>query len=308
MTQFLEPHPYDARPITMRPGPGRSVGVLPDRFYQYSFARDLIALLPLEMWVQARRAAGERETFEVMVWGPERRLSGWQEAAAAWGLRIDRWHSLSQSIDDCRVAMDWFETRGIGATLEDRAGHEYNLWTRTGPRPTLKFFVAMDFEVPTSVATDSDRLTRAAHFLGAQKPFRSVSFFRRPQYHFADHHGAHRWLAQREGLGARLVALRGLTDDDPFGRAYLDPHTFAGFDEWLRRLVRLNGRAIRSHAPAKRDAVVEIANTLRTGDALRQTRLWLNDAERRADSGLPVDFTLPRLLGLSETAQMRIIP
>lgn len=280
--------------------PVRAVGVL----YPTARPEDFEALLPLEMWVNVRRAAGMADQFEVCLWGAQRHLPRVQEAARAWGLRVDKWHHLSHSTDDCRVAMDWINSRGGGPWV---TGTNINWWTDGGPRPILKFLIAMGYRLPDMLAGSHGwRLVRIRDTAQSGALRRGPTPWLHPRRALFDgwatgRHSLREWRPARGAVGARLLALL-----PPRGR--IEPDVLARLDVRLRVLYRIRNAPRQPPGDLPRAALVELANALLTLQALPIVWRWLIEAQRRADSGEAVDFSLPTLLGLHPISGLRIIP
>lgn len=281
-------------------GPVRAVGVL----YPTARSEDFEALLPLEMWVHVRRAAGISDRFEVCLWGAKRHLPRIQATAREMGLRVDAWHHLSHSTDDCRVAMDWIRSRGGGSWV---SGTNINWWTDGGPRPVLKFLIAMGFELPGMLACSHGWRLAQIRGLAQAAPLRRGPtpwpLLRRPLSDgwATGRHSLREWRPARGAVGARLLSLL------PH-RTRVGPDVLARFDVRLRALHRIQNAPPAPPSTLSRATLVELANALVRLAALPLIWRWLVDAQRDADASVAVDFTLPRLLGLHPITGLSIIP
>jgi hypothetical protein len=251
-----------------------------------------IDVLAFEMWLACRA-----RPLVMVVHGPSTRSTAWRALAQRLGLRVQRWIWLLDSpLDDCRVGLDLLASRGVPTA---------SIWSSSGPSDALRLFVELDFTLPDVVVgrpVDVDPVVALSARLRRPAPW----VFPRACFDFAPRKGRHdlvQWLQARHGSGARLLALRSV---GAAPRLNADPGFLATLDVRLRRLARL-GHFTESPPPTHIQRLAW-ADAVRDGHMLAKLSAWLNDAEGRRRGGLPVDFTLPRLLGLSETAQMRIIP
>lgn len=251
-----------------------------------------IDVLPFEMWLALRA-----RPLIMVVHGRSTRSTMWRLLARHLGLRVQRWiWLLDTAVDDCRVGLDLLASRGASTA---------SLWSPAGPSAALQLFAALDFELPSALLgspTHIDPIRALSAQLKQPPPF----VFPHTNFGYAWRGGRHdlsEWLKARGGVGARLLALRSVGAQP---RIIPDPGFLAALDVRVRRLARLGEFPLGAQPNDERHAAW--SETVREGRMLADFSVWLNDAERCQRGGLPIDFALPRLLGLSETAQLRIIP
>lgn len=280
----------------------RAVGLV----YPGAGLDDLMALLPLEMWTRVRRAAGLADRFEICLWGAQAHLPQVQALAASLEMQVDAWHDLSCSTDDCRVAMDWLRSRGGEGPEAWIPNTMITWWTRTGPRPTLKFLVALGLTLPDVIASSHAWRRAIVCDLGHSRALRRPwAFLHQPLSDGTGtgRHSLRAWQAARGAQGCRLLALWARPE-----RRYVQVETLATFDARLGKLARLRHTAKRSDRPLAFEACVALANAIALGDPLPIFWRWLNAAVSRADAGEPVDFALAEVLGVAPIKAPRVVP
>lgn len=251
-----------------------------------------VEVLPFEMWL-----AVQGQPLDMAVRGRSTRSTVWRGLARHLRLRVRRWiWQFDVAVDDCRVGFDFLAARGVAPET---------IWTPTGPSPTLRLFSALEFTLPANLVGHAEHIDPLlALYAALRRP--TPRIFPRSRCAYVWRVGRHdllTWLQARGSVGARLLALRSVgarADFDP------DPAFLASLDMRLRRIARL-GAFTTGPAPTNAQRV-DWADTLRDGQMLACLSAWLNDAERRQSAGKTIDFSLPRLLGLSETTHLRIIP
>lgn len=245
------------------------------------------------------------DRFELCAWRVSAERAGVVAGAATLGMQVDRICDLAPDPEAAAVASDWLVSRGCGR--DGIAGTSMRWRSAAGPDPMLKLIVALDLRLPDLVACHDLALVDAVVARGHSPALRTPRPFPTGRVTSRTVHGRHAlaaWRLARGPIGERLLALAALRH----GTLTADPARLAAFDQRLLQLARLEVTATPAAGGTPRAAFLRMAGGLIDGTALQQLWLWLNDARRAADAGLPVDFALPRVLGLHPVSRLSIIP